>query len=53
MHTFTVHDLDIDERLGPWSKTIIEIPANRAATYGFICRVEGHTEDMTGAIVIK
>jgi len=51
MHTFTIHDLGIDERIGPWTETIIEVEAPAARTLGFICRIEGHKADMTGAIV--
>ena len=50
MHTFTIHDLGIDERLGPWTETLIEVEVPDARIYGFICRIEGHKADMTGAI---
>ena len=53
MHTFTIHDLDIDVTLGPWSETIVEVTLPRAGIYGFICRISGHEEDMTGAITAK
>jgi uncharacterized cupredoxin-like copper-binding protein len=50
VHTFTVTDLDIDEILGPWSEKVIEVESLESRIYGFICRVPGHEEDMTGAI---
>ena len=53
MHTFTIHDLGIDERIGPWKETIIEVEPPAARTLGFICRIEGHKADMTGAIVFE
>ncbi|HEU0075129.1 MAG TPA: cupredoxin domain-containing protein, partial [Dehalococcoidia bacterium] len=53
LHTFTLKDsargLDIDVRLGPWSEQIVEFGPFQAGVYGFICRIEGHEEDMTGA----
>jgi hypothetical protein len=52
LHTFTVSELDIDVKLTPWSEHVIEINAP-AKIYGFICRVVGHEEDMTGAITIQ
>lgn len=57
MHTFTLKDsargLDIDVRLGPWSEQIVEFGPFQEGVYGFICRVEGHEEDMTGAITVR
>lgn len=53
MHTFTIHDLGIDERLGPWTEAIIEVESPTARVLGFICRIEGHMADMTGAIVFE
>jgi hypothetical protein len=52
LHTFTVSELDIDVKLTPWSEHVIEINAP-AKIYGYICRVVGHEEDMTGAITIQ
>jgi hypothetical protein len=49
-HTFTIHDLDIDVFIGPWSEKLIELEPLEARIYGFICRLEGHKADMTGAI---
>jgi uncharacterized cupredoxin-like copper-binding protein len=57
LHTFTLKDsargLDIDIKLGPWSEQIVEVGPLEAGAYGFICRVEGHAEDMTGAITVR
>lgn len=57
LHTFTLKDesrgLDIDVRLGPWSEQIVEVGPFEAGVYGFICRIEGHEEDMTGAITVR
>jgi hypothetical protein len=49
-HTFTIHDLDIDVFIGPWSEKLVELEPLEARIYGFICRLEGHKADMTGAI---
>jgi uncharacterized cupredoxin-like copper-binding protein len=53
LHTFTIHDLDIDLKLGPYSEELIVIEPERAGIYGFICRVTGHGSDMTGVIDAK
>jgi hypothetical protein len=57
LHTFTIEDeakgVDIDVRLGPWSEQIVEIDPLEAGIYGYICRVEGHEEDMTGALTVE
>jgi hypothetical protein len=53
VHTFTIHDLGIDKLLGPWTETLIEIPSPAARIYGFICRIEDHKQDMSGAIVVR
>jgi uncharacterized cupredoxin-like copper-binding protein len=53
LHTFTVSDFDIDEKLTPGSETLIEIKAPRAGSFGFICRVVGHEEDMSGVITFR
>jgi hypothetical protein len=52
-HTFTIHDLDIDVFIGPWSEKLIELPPLESRIYGFICRLEGHKADMTGAIDVR
>ena len=52
LHTFTIHDLDIDVRLGPFSEEVVEINAS-AGNYGFVCRIFDHETDMTGALVIR
>jgi uncharacterized cupredoxin-like copper-binding protein len=53
LHTFTVHDLDIDLKLGPNSERLIVIEPQRAGVFGFICRVTGHGTDMSGLIDVK
>jgi uncharacterized cupredoxin-like copper-binding protein len=57
LHTFTLRDkgkgIDVDVKLGPWSEQIVEVGSLEAGTYGFICRVEGHAEDMTGVLTVK
>ncbi len=57
LHTFTLRDsdrgIDIDVRLGTWSEQIVEVGSLPAGTYGFICRVEGHAEDMTGVLTVR
>ena len=57
MHTFTIkddgRDIDIEEKMGGWSEQIVEIDALEPGVYGFICRVEGHEEDMTGMLTIR
>lgn len=57
LHTFTIEEgsrgVDIDERLGAWSEQIVELDALEPGVYGFICRVEGHEEDMTGVLTIR
>lgn len=57
LHTFTLRDsgrgLDIDVHLGPWSEQILDLGSLEPGTYGFICRIEGHTADMTGALLVK
>jgi uncharacterized cupredoxin-like copper-binding protein len=53
MHTFTIHDLDIDYRIGPWSEKLIILEGLDARIYGFICRIPGHELDMTGAIQVR
>ena len=53
LHTFTIYDLDIDEKLGPGSETVIELPAGTTGTHPFVCRLFDHELDMTGAITIR
>jgi len=53
LHTFTVHDLGIDEKIGPWEERIVVVEVQEARIYGFICRIEDHKEDMSGAIVVR
>ena len=53
MHTFTIDDLDIDVKMGPWTEEIVVIESQQPRILGFICRIEGHEEDMTGAIVFE
>jgi plastocyanin len=57
LHTFTIEDdakgVDVDVKLGPWSEQIVEIDALEPGIYGYICRVEGHEEDMTGALTVE
>jgi hypothetical protein len=52
-HTFTVYDLDINERIGPWSEKLFEIPTRDERIFGYICRISAHKKDMTGAIIVK
>ena len=52
LHTFTIYDLDIDVRLGPFSEEVVEINAP-AGTYGYVCRIFDHESDMTGALEIR
>jgi uncharacterized cupredoxin-like copper-binding protein len=53
LHTFTIDDLDIDERIGPWTERLIVIENPEARIYGYICRIPGHEKDMSGAIVVE
>ena len=53
MHTFTIDDLDMDIRIGPWTEKLIVIENLEPRIYGFICRIPGHEKDMTGAIVVE
>jgi uncharacterized cupredoxin-like copper-binding protein len=57
LHTFTMKDkgrgVDTDIHLGPWSEQIVDLGTLQAGIYGYICRVEGHEEDMTGALTIR
>ena len=57
MNTFTMRDpargIDIDVRMGPWSEELVEIEPLQEGIYGFICRVEGHEQDMTGALTVR
>jgi hypothetical protein len=53
LHTFTVHDLDVDVSLGPWSEEVILIKDLKPGNYGFICRVFDHATDMTGVITVQ
>jgi hypothetical protein len=53
LHTFTMYDLDIDERLSPGSETVIELPAGTTGVHPFVCRLYDHELDMTGAITIR
>jgi cupredoxin-like protein len=53
LHTFTIRDLAIDIKLGPNSEELVIIQSDRTGVYGFICRVTGHEEDMTGVINAK
>lgn len=57
LHTLTVkdkdRDVDIDVKMGAWSEQVVELDALEAGVYGFICRVEGHEEDMTGVLTIR
>jgi len=57
LHTFTIKDsdrgIDIDVKVGPWAEELVEIEALDAGAYGFICRVEGHEEDMTGVLTVR
>jgi uncharacterized cupredoxin-like copper-binding protein len=57
LHTFTLRDkgkgIDVDVKLGPWSEQIVEVGSLEPGTYGFICRVEGHAEDMTGVLTVR
>jgi len=53
LHTFTIYDLDIDERIGPGSEKLIEIGTPRAGIYGYVCRIFDHAADMTGAIIVR
>jgi hypothetical protein len=57
LHTFTVKDsakgIDIDVHIGPWSEQVIELAGLAPGTYGFICRVEGHEQDMTGVVTVR
>lgn len=57
LHTFTIEEgsrgVDVDERLGAWSEQVVELGALEPGVYGFICRVEGHEEDMTGVLTVR
>jgi hypothetical protein len=53
LHTFTIYDLDIDERLSPGSETVIELPSSATGVIPFVCRLFDHELDMTGAITIR
>lgn len=57
LHTLTIEDkgrgVDVDIKLGGWSEQVVEIDALEAGPYGFICRVEGHEEDMTGILTVR
>jgi hypothetical protein len=57
LHTFTIEDddrdVDIDVKMGAWSEQVYEIEGLEPGTYGFICRVEGHEEDMTGVLTVR
>jgi uncharacterized cupredoxin-like copper-binding protein len=57
LHTLTIKDkdrgVDFEAKMGGWSEQVVEIDALEAGTYGFICRVEGHEEDMTGVLTIR
>lgn len=57
-HTFTIEALDVDEKLGPGSKKIVEIPAE-AGTYILYCKPHTGTpedpgeDDMAATITVE
>jgi hypothetical protein len=57
IHTFTIEDaardIDIDHKMPPFSEKVVELEGLQAGTYGFICRVVGHEEDMTGVLTVR
>jgi hypothetical protein len=53
LHTFTIDDLDVDVKLGPWSEQVVVLEGLTAGNYGFICRVFDHETDMTGVITVQ
>jgi uncharacterized cupredoxin-like copper-binding protein len=52
LHTFTIDDLDIDQKVSPGGEELIEFEAP-AGSYEFICRIVGHEEDMKGTLTIR
>ncbi len=52
IHTFTIAALNVDVKVGPRSEKLFELKSPKPGTYGFYCRITGHTEQMHGTLTV-
>lgn len=53
LHLFSIPDLDVKLRLGPWSEQLVVVESAQPRNIGYVCSIFDHAKKMSGAIVFE